>query len=171
MRAVRLSDELLRAMQDHARATYPDECCGFLVARESTEADPGPREVVGVEPAPNEFEGERRRRFLLRPDELRSAEARAAERHEVVVGFYHSHPDHPARPSLFDQEHAWPWYTYLVLGVTARGAGAPGAFELDPHSREFREVPLTQGGERVTPRPCRRGKRKGVNDHPLKRVA
>ncbi len=146
MRAVRLPEELLLALQDHARATYPDECCGFLLARESTEAATevaaGSREIVRIEPAPNDFDGERRRRFLLRPDELRGAEARAAERQEVVVGFYHSHPDHPARPSLFDQEHAWPWYTYLVVRVTARGAGDVGAFELDPLSREFREVPF-----------------------------
>ena len=57
-----------------------------------------------------------------------------------MVGFYHSHPDHPALPSPFDEEHAWPWYSYLVLAVDHGTPGALGGFELDPDRRTFHEV-------------------------------
>lgn len=142
MRPVQVRKALIEAMGRHAETTYPDECCGFLVAPPDPPEEGGPRGIVTALPAPNEFEGERRRRFLVRPEELRAVERRLEGTGRVVAGFYHSHPDHPARPSLFDQEHAWPWYTYLVLAVTARGVGETRAFELDADSAKFREVPL-----------------------------
>ncbi len=142
MRPVRLPSDLLSAMVAHARTTYPDECCGFLIATQDPTEPASPRAIVAVEPAPNEFEGERRRRFLLRPEELAAAERRVEGTDRVVAGFYHSHPDHPARPSTFDRDHAWPWYTYIVLGVTASGLDGVGAFELDPDHGEFGPVGL-----------------------------
>lgn len=151
MRAVDIPEPLIDSMARHAQATYPDECCGFLTAPPDPHERSALRTIVSVHPAANDFEGERRRRFLLRAEELRDAERRYEGTGLMVAGFYHSHPDHTARPSLFDQEHAWPWYTYVVLGVTARGAGEVRAFELDPDSSEFREVPL-----KVLPDPDRR---------------
>ena len=142
MRPVRVARDLRATMEDHARRTYPEECCGFLIAGADLSVASGPREIVAVEPASNEFEGERRRRFLLRPEELRAAERRHEASGRVVAGFYHSHPDHPARPSQFDQDHAWPWYTYLVLAVTPGGVGDIRAFELDADRQVFEEVPL-----------------------------
>jgi proteasome lid subunit RPN8/RPN11 len=142
MRPVEVPGPLLDSMARHAVTTYPDECCGFLVAQPDPPEPSGPRSIVATDPASNEFEGERRRRFLVRPEELRAAEQRLDGTGRVLAGFYHSHPDHPARPSQFDQDHAWPWYTYLVVGVTASGAGETRAFELDPVSSEFREVSL-----------------------------
>lgn len=142
MRTVRLPAALLREMRAHGRATYPEECCGFLIGRfPETEPDSG-RTILAIERVGNEFHGERRRRFLIRPEELREAERRLEGSGRAVVGFYHSHPDHPARPSQFDQDHAWPWYSYLVLAVTERDVPAVGAFELDPDSGLFREAAL-----------------------------
>lgn len=151
MRAVRLSQPLIDSMAQHARASYPDECCGFLVARPDPKEPNEVRTIVAADPASNDFEGERRRRFLLRPEELRAAERRLDGSGHVLAGFYHSHPDHPARPSQFDQDHAWPWYTYVVVGVTSEAAGETRAFELDPQSCEFHEVRLS-----VTPAADRR---------------
>ncbi len=144
MRAVTVPTALLAEMRAHARTTYPDECCGFLLADERIPADTAPRFVVAVERAANEYDGERRRRFEIRPNELREAERRATDAGRAIVGFYHSHPDHPARPSQFDQDHAWPWYTYIVLSVTATETPAVGAFELDPDSAAFREIALRE---------------------------
>jgi proteasome lid subunit RPN8/RPN11 len=142
-----LPEALLAEIRAHAREAYPDECCGFLIGPASaSESDPT-RRIRALERATNDFEGERRRRFLIRPEEVRTLERRVEERGEAVVGFYHSHPDHPARPSLFDQEHAWPWYSYVVLSVTRGDTPAVGAFELDPDESVFREV-----GLRVEPR-------------------
>lgn len=146
MRPVRLGPALAESMKDHARQTYPDECCGFLISEPDPDGPSRLRTIVAVEPAPNEYEGERRRRFLVRADELRAAELRFEGSGRIVAGFYHSHPDHPARPSQFDQEHAWPWYTYIVLGVTSRSAEEVRAFELDADRRLFAEVPIVNGG-------------------------
>ena len=147
MRPIEISGSALRSIAEHARATYPDECCGFLIAASSPPGDLSARSIVEVQPATNDFDGERRRRFLLRPEEIRATERQLDGTGRVVGGFYHSHPDHPARPSQFDQDHAWPWYTYVVIGVTSAGTGEARAFELDPDSSEFREVPVRQVGE------------------------
>ena len=103
MRPVRVARELRDAMRVHARQTYPDECCGFLIAAADPTDPSEPRSIVAIEPAPNEFDGERRRRFLVRPEELRAAELGNERIGRLVAGFYHSHTDHPARPSQFDQ--------------------------------------------------------------------
>jgi proteasome lid subunit RPN8/RPN11 len=137
MRTVRLPRELLERIEGEARAAYPDEACGFLFSREgSTEG--ATRPVTTVEPAPNEHDGERARRFVISPVALKSAEARGVSRGEVVSGFYHSHPDHPALPSAFDAEHAWPWYAYLVVSVDRAGTCTVGAFELESERPRFR---------------------------------
>ena len=149
-RPLRLPDSTLAAIRDHAREAYPDECCGFLVA--AGDLDDGPmRQVERVERASNGFEGQRRRRFLIGADELRRAEERARAAGDSVVGFYHSHPDQPARPSQFDQDHAWPWYTYVVVAVTRGAPSEVRAFELGPDAASFRpvriEVVTSEGGD------------------------
>jgi proteasome lid subunit RPN8/RPN11 len=60
-----------------------------------------------------------RNRFLIDREEVRRAEARARSRGLDIVGYYHSHPDHPARPSDYDREHAWPWLSYVIIRVEA----------------------------------------------------
>ncbi|MFY9716898.1 MAG: M67 family metallopeptidase [Thermoplasmata archaeon] len=144
MKGLAVSAPALRAMRRYANAAYPEECCGFLLSPPEDASVLEIRPIVGSEPAPNRSTGERQRRFVILPQELREAEARAAERELVVSGFYHSHPDHPARPSVFDQEHAWPWYAYLILATDrAARASEVGAFELDPERREFQTISLT----------------------------
>ena len=63
------------------------------------------------------------RRFRIGPDGYRQADARARARGGSLVGFYHSHPNEPARPSAYDLEHAWPNLTYVIISVRA---GTPG---------------------------------------------
>jgi proteasome lid subunit RPN8/RPN11 len=142
VRPVVIPGALVDEMKAHARETYPDECCGFLVGAAASSAEPETRTITSLVRARNEFDGERRRRFLIRPEEIRDMERHTESTGHLVVGFYHSHPDHPARPSLFDQEHAWPWYTYIVLSVTTKEVPEVGAFELDPESSVFQEASL-----------------------------
>jgi proteasome lid subunit RPN8/RPN11 len=138
---VAIPARLLSRLETAARAAYPDEACGFLFSDAGT-ADAARREIRSVEPAANEVEGERRRRFVISPGELRAAEERGARRGEIVSGFYHSHPDHPARPSEFDTAHAWPWYAYIVVSVDRGGACRAGAFELDAERERFGALAL-----------------------------
>ena len=83
------------AIRRHGEETYPHECCGALVG--------APGRVKAVVALPNTTEEGPRRRFLVRPQDYRAAEKRASEMGAELLGFYHSHPDHPARPSQYDQ--------------------------------------------------------------------
>ena len=96
------------AIRRHGEETYPHECCGALVGRGG---------VTATVPLPNTTEEGPRRRFLVRPSDYRMAESRAAELGGELLGFYHSHPDHPARPSQFDLDHAWPNFAYVIVAV------------------------------------------------------
>ena len=153
MRPVTLFDSVVQEMRAHARETYPDECCGFLVAGPDPTEPDSPRVVLVARRAANDVDGDPRRRFVIRAEDLRDAERAVEATGHFVVGFYHSHPDHPARPSAFDEAHAWPWYTYVVLAVTSSEVPAIGAFELDAESAQFRDAPLAivpSGGPTVS---------------------
>jgi proteasome lid subunit RPN8/RPN11 len=93
----------------HGTETYPNECCGALIASGAT--------IVEAFPLPNTTAEGPRRRFLIGPNDYRLAEARAAARGGTLAGFYHSHPDHPARPSETDLAQAWPNLTYIIVAV------------------------------------------------------
>src|SRR5437762_10070363 len=88
-RALTITSAVDRAVRAHGRETYPHECCGALVGRDGRVAD--------IVPLPNTTEEGPRRRFLVRPSDYREAERRATELGGELLGFYHSHPDHPAR--------------------------------------------------------------------------
>ena len=97
------------AIRAHGRETFPHECCGAMLGKDG---------VVGEAYAlANTTEEGPRRRFLVRPDDYRGAEQRAREAGLDLLGFYHSHPDHPARPSQYDLDHAWPSFSYVIVSV------------------------------------------------------
>jgi proteasome lid subunit RPN8/RPN11 len=112
-RAVAL--EPLEEIRRHAAETYPDECCGALIASAGR--------IVEAFRLPNTTAAGARRRFRISPADYRLAEQRAQENDGALAGFYHSHPDHPARPSPHDLEQAWPNFTYVIVAVAA---GVPG---------------------------------------------
>jgi len=76
-----------------------------------------PREALGLFPLVNRRDDSPRNRFAVTADDVREAEQAARQQGLEVIGWYHSHPDHPARPSDFDREHAWPWYSYVIVSV------------------------------------------------------
>ena len=110
---VSISEAVNQAIRRHGQETYPHECCGALVG---TTAD-AETSIVDVVPLPNTTEEGPRRRFLVRASDYRLAERRAAEMGGELLGFYHSHPDHPARPSQYDLDHAWPSFSYIIVSV------------------------------------------------------
>lgn len=103
-------------IREHSAETYPYECCGALLGREGDAA----REVVTVFPLINRRDDSPRNRFSVTSADVIAAEKAAREAGCDVIGWYHSHPDHPARPSEFDREHAWPWYSYVIVSVNER---------------------------------------------------
>jgi proteasome lid subunit RPN8/RPN11 len=113
--AVSLPPSADAAIRRHGAEAYPHECCGALIGREGR--------VSEVFALPNTTEEGPRRRFLVRPSDYRDAERRAAETGAELLGFYHSHPDHPAQPSQYDLDHAWPFFSYVIVSVRE---GVPG---------------------------------------------
>ena len=98
---------------DHAKEAYPEECAGVLVGMDTGDM----KIVVEVWRAKNTHEEDRGRRFLIEPLQIKEFEERTQERDMDLLGFYHSHPDHPAEPSEYDREHAWPYYSYIIASV------------------------------------------------------
>ena len=124
-------DEQIRR---EAAAAYPDECCGIIygVVRDGT------RRVSQLEPVANAFDAEERyHRFSISPEQLMKAERVAGDRGELVLGFYHSHPDHPARPSEYDRQHAWPFYSYVIVAVEMRQPRDMTSWQLNEQTELF----------------------------------
>ena len=127
------------AIRRHGEETYPHECCGALVGRAGR--------VTAAVPLPNTTEEGPRRRFLVRPSDYRMAEGRAGELSGELLGFYHSHPDHPARPSQYDLDHAWPTFAYVIVAVAAGQSGDMTVWWLKDDRSSFEEGELHHGDE------------------------
>ena len=126
-----LTPEAEAAIRAHGRETFPHECCGAMLG-----ADGIVREAFAL---PNTTEEGPRRRFLVRPGDYRAAEARARDAKLELLGFYHSHPDHPARPSQYDLDHAWPSFSYVIVSVMAGADGALTSWRLKDDRSAFDE--------------------------------
>ena len=101
-------------IKEHAQKDYPYECCGILLGK----FENGEKTVTQVLEISNEKEEENRHnRYLIPSSKILETELYAIKNGLDIVGFYHSHPDHPATPSAFDVEHALPVYSYFIVSV------------------------------------------------------
>jgi proteasome lid subunit RPN8/RPN11 len=133
-----IAEELREQMRAHASAEYPRECCGILVGRVAGEN----AEVLHVVAARNVAEGARLRdRYTIEPLAIVRADREARDGGMEIVGFYHSHPDHPAVPSETDRELAWEGYVYIIVRVDAKGGGDLRGWRIG-ESGAFVEVPV-----------------------------
>jgi proteasome lid subunit RPN8/RPN11 len=115
-------------------SAYPNECCGIMFG---SEVD-GRRIVRRLQTVANAFEAdEQYHRFSISPQQLMQAEKDAAANAQMVLGFYHSHPDHPARPSEYDRKHAWPFYSYVIVSIARREPVDMTSWMLDEESETF----------------------------------
>ena len=123
-------------------AAYPNECCGVMIGRD----DANGRIVRRLKPLANSFDtAERYHRFSLSPKDLMQAEKDAAGAGELVLGFYHSHPDHPARPSEYDRQHAWPFYSYVIVAIAGGKPAAMTSWRLQESTEQFDEEIIVEG--------------------------
>ena len=137
MNGISLGPGVEDAIRRHGAETYPDECCGALIGRNGV--------VTAAYALPNTTEEGPRRRFMVRPQDYRDAERRASERGAELLGFYHSHPDHPARPSQYDLDHAWPFFSYIIVAVRAGTPEAMTSWRLRDDRSTFDQETLVDG--------------------------
>jgi proteasome lid subunit RPN8/RPN11 len=133
--AIALTPEVDAAIRAHGHDTYPNECCGALIGRDGA--------VTEAYALPNTTEEGPRRRFMVRPQDYRDAERKASERGAELLGFYHSHPDHPARPSQYDLDHAWPFFSYVIVSVRNGVSEDMTSWRLRDDRSAFDPEPLT----------------------------
>ncbi len=138
MTVIKLTAHQQNEIAAHGERDYPYECCGLLLGSFSEES--GGKVCCEIYPISNAREEEaKRNRFLIRPEELMRGEKYAASKRLDVVGFYHSHPDHPAVPSAYDLDHAWPVYSYIVVAVKSGRAEDMLSWEIQPDRSRFNE--------------------------------
>lgn len=131
---ISISEQLLSEIREHGVRDYPYECCGLLLGRFEADA----KVVKETYPISNaREESAKRNRFLIQPEELMHGERYARSKELEVIGFYHSHPDSPARPSQYDLEHAWPTYSYIIVSTSEGHAVDLFSWEQEPDRSKF----------------------------------
>lgn len=127
---LKLHSHHLQRMQTHAEDTYPDECCGLLLGQLQGTV----KTLIEVLPTKNAWDTEaveafqsvessvhpsatKRNHFTIAPEVMLKVQKEARDRNLNIIGIYHSHPDHPAVPSDFDQAIAWQQYSYIIISV------------------------------------------------------
>jgi proteasome lid subunit RPN8/RPN11 len=146
---LRLSPEIAEKIRKHGAETYPHECCGALLGRDadaggSAEETP-PRDVLDLFPLLNRRDDSPRNRFSVTSEDVLAAEKAARALGIDVVGWYHSHPDHPAEPSQYDRDHAWPWYSYIIVSVANGQPQRMTSWRLDDDRAGFTSEDLEIG--------------------------
>ncbi|MDB9314261.1 M67 family metallopeptidase [Spirulina sp. CS-785/01] len=140
----------LETLRTHAATTYPQECCGILLGKN--------QHILEIRPTENGWSADyetllatatgltmenrgKQDSFIISPQDLLNAQKDARERELQIIGFYHSHPDHPATPSEFDRAIAWPDYSYLIITVPQGQPGELRSWQLDSQG-QFQPQPI-----------------------------
>jgi len=138
---LRVPRPVMDAVARHLEAGYPNEACGALIGRAG--GGMHPHQAVEFRPMRNTVSDRPWDRYTLDPLEQLGVQKDAEARGLEIIGFVHSHPDHPPRPSEFDTEHAWPFYSYVVASVAQGRLAEARAWRLDEGTKRFYEERLT----------------------------
>jgi len=130
-----LASELETNIRIAGEAAYPDECCGVLMGDIDNDGNKTVRRTEAINNARED--GEKYHRFLITPEDMLHAEQTARAAKLEVIGFYHSHPDHPAYPSEYDKDHALPFYSYAIVSVEKGKAKELASWELSADRAAF----------------------------------
>ena len=126
------------AIRRHGEADYPNEACGLMGGRTVG----GDGVVTTLVPLANERREARTHRYVIDPAAYLRAQAELDRAGLEILGVYHSHPDHPAEPSEFDREHAWPHWSYVIVAVARGRAEMLRSWRLSEDRTRFAEEPL-----------------------------
>ena len=136
-----LPERIDRQLRLLVETGYPEEVCGVLLGGHS----PGETRPVAVRQIENLNRARARDRFEMDPEGFLAADGEARRRGLEIVGVWHSHPDHPARPSATDLAAAWEGWSYVIVAVTAAGAGELRSWRLAGDRFVEESVTLEEG--------------------------
>ncbi len=135
MSKIQINSLEYKKIELHGEKTFPEECCGVLLGK-----------VVGGMPIIDEARmlkntnaGSRNTRYNIDPLDLIKLEDELEDSDRIMLGIYHSHPNHPAKPSKFDLDHAWPNLSYIVLSVQDGNSELLTSWRLNSEIKEFNE--------------------------------
>src|SRR5277367_3914005 len=149
---LKLSETIYNALRTHGEETYPHECCGVLLGRFSE----GVNEVEEAVRAGNTRTDSAHNRYHIAPIELVKIQRQAREAGLDIVGFYHSHPDHPAQWSQTDFAEAhWLGCSYVITSVEKGKAVLTNSFALhgsNEHDKKFDDerISITDRADSIT---------------------
>ena len=153
--SLQISEESWEAICQHARETFPEECCGIIVSKEEKEEV---RRITNIQNTlhqkdPIAYPREAITAYFMDTKELLTLLQEVDMQHLTLKVFYHSHPNHDAYFSaedkaraLFDDEPAYPDSTHLVVSIYNQEVREAKAFAWDPQKKEFAAIPLTVEG-------------------------
>ena len=134
MNQIKISKQNLEKIRGHGETDFPYECCGFLLG----ETDGYTKTVVRCESVQNSRDNkDRHNRYFIRPEDYMRVEQLARREHLDIVGFYHSHPNAEAKPSQYDLEHSWPFYSYIIVSVKNKKAEKMTSWQLADDRSQF----------------------------------
>src|SRR6266566_5768838 len=132
---LRIPETILREIYDHTEASYPNECCGLIVGTMSGTT----RTVHSFRKCKNLNTERARDRYEMDPLDMLRTEREFANSDWDIIGIYHSHPDHPSRPSQTDTDRAWPDYSYVIISVQKGTVATAQSWVLNEGERKFYE--------------------------------
>lgn len=133
-----ISRELLDQIHTHGEGAYPEEGAGFLIGNDGR--------VERILPLDNSREdGARHNRFLITAEDYLKAELTADKLGLSLIGVFHSHPDHPNRPSEYDREWAQPFFSYIITTVNEGKATESRSWKLLEDRSKFEEEQINTG--------------------------
>ena len=139
-----ITSELLARIHAHLEAGYPNEACGILLG----DLDANTKVVKDLALVANAWETEseregQRNRYLITPEDVARADRQAARQGLDIIGFFHSHPDCPSRPSGTDREFAWPNIAFMIISVVKGKATTTNSWSLRDDRSQFDEETIT----------------------------
>jgi len=135
MSSITLSQEIMDQIYAHGEESYPYECCGALIAEQANGS-----EVSEIRKLKNINKDSPKTRYNIDPMDLMNLEDELDEAGLVMIGIYHSHPDHPAKPSEYDRNHAWPNLSYMVMRTTKGVTEEITSWTLDSNKQFIEET-------------------------------
>jgi len=159
---LRIGDAQYQELRRHGEEAYPHESCGVLLGRVAGDE----RVVTSIVRCGNARLDSPSDRYHIDPRELLRAQRLGRERGDDVVGFYHSHPDHPARWSTTDLAEAhWLGCSYVITSVERGRAEATSSFVLEgkgEDAKRFEEEEVRVASASTSPDEARPGHREGT---------